>query len=258
MYEGLATGAVTTYGTQPMAEESDSLLVIDRIESADGTLLYKPEQHVKTVLGPKERISIGHVLENVIKFGTGRQADKVVRLASDDTPDTSARNIKVPLFGKTGTANDYTNASFFGYLPGVATDGDGLTAKNGYAVGTYVGFDDNTPMRKSSIRISGAAGALPTWIEIVNSLIREDDYAAKIDQVNLSFNGLTVKREQIGQLNLLVEQDSGGTVVNPVGLVDDSDRGQPSILTFGTLSADGRYVPARNYEPFWRVGDKLQ
>lgn len=258
LYEGLVTGSVTTYGTEPLADESDSLLVIDRIESADGTVLYKPEQHAKTVLGPKERTSIGHVLENVIKFGTGRQADKEVVLASDSTGSTSARNVKVPLFGKTGTANDYTNASFFGYLPGVAADGDGLTTKNGYAVGTYVGFDDNTPMKKSSIRISGSAGALPTWIEIVNTLIREDGYAAKIDPVELSFNGLVVKREQIGQVNLAVDPENGGVVVNPVRIVGDSNREQPSILTFGTLSADNRYVPIRNYEPFWRVGNAPQ
>lgn len=258
MYEGLVTGSVTTYGATPAGEDSDSLLIIDRIESADGTVLYRPKQQVKAVIGPKERTSLGHILENVVKFGTGRQADKEVRMGSDDTGDKALSKISVPLFGKTGTANDYTNASFFGYLPGIAGDGDGLTVKNGYAVGTYVGYDDNTSMRKSSIRISGSAGALPTWIKIVNTLIRENDYAGKLDPADLSFNGLQLKREQIGQLNLAADPDNGGTVVNPAGVVSDSNRYQPSILTFGTLSADSRYMPGRNYEPFWRVGEALQ
>lgn len=255
MYETIVTGAVTTYGDDPLGDESDSLLIIDHIESADGQVLYRPERHQTTVLGTRGRIGIGHILENVIKFGTGRRADKEVRLAVDKNSEINSLDLSVPLFGKTGTANRYTNASFFGYLPGLADEFDGLVLKNGYAVGAYVGFDDNTPMRRSTIKISGSAGALPIWIDIVNKLIREHDYAGNFDPVELSFNGLKLKREQAGQINLAADPDNGGRLTSPARKAGETNRYQPSILTFGNLSAGGRYLPARQYEPFWRVDD---
>lgn len=258
MYEGLVTGSTTTYGKEPLGENSDSLLIIDRIESSDGRVLYKPEKHVKTVLGPKGRISIGHILENVIKYGTGRQADKEVRLSFGQEGNNASPDYPVPLFGKTGTANDYTNASFFGYLPGLSDQGDGLVVKNGFAVGAYVGFDDNTSMRKSTIKISGSAGALPTWIDIVNSLIRLEGYADNLDHGEISFNGLGLIREQAGQINIAVNQENGGIVTNPAGIVSETNRYQPSILTFGKISEDRHYLPERNYEPFWNAGETLQ
>ncbi len=36
-------------------------------------------------------------------------------------------------------------------------------------------------MKRSSTRITGAAGALPAWIDIVNMLIREKGYAERLE-----------------------------------------------------------------------------
>ncbi|SHO48917.1 transglycosylase domain-containing protein [Desulfopila aestuarii] len=255
MYEGLVTGIVTTYGNDPENKDRDSLLFIDRIESADGQILYQPEQQAKTVLGPKARIAVGHILENVVKFGTGRQADKGVKLSSEEGGPLDKLNISVPVLGKTGTANDYTNAAFLGYLPAPAEDGSGLVLRNGYAVGVYVGYDDNVSMRKSTIKISGAAGALPTWIEIVNTLIREDDFVGKLDPAEISFNGLQLNRDDKGQLNLIADQEQGGIVTSPAREASLGNRYQPSILTFGTLTAGGGFTPDRSYQPFWRAAE---
>jgi len=253
MYEGLVTGTVTTYGAEPESEDRDSLLFIDRIESADGQELYRPERHDRTVLGAKARLAVGHILENVVKFGTGRQADRELRLVGDAQGDMAKMDLPVPVLGKTGTANDYANASFFGYLPGIDQAGGGLVLRNGFAVGVYVGYDDNTSMRKSTIRISGSAGALPTWIEIVKTLLRENDYLSQLDPVELSFSGLQLKREQKGQLNLVADPEQGGVVVTPVRQAGETDRYQPSILSFGSLSQESRFTPERHYEPFWRA-----
>lgn len=255
MYEGLVTGRVTTYGSEPESADRESLLFIDRIEAADGQVLYRPERQVKAVLGAKARLSVGHILENVVKFGTGRQADKAVKLIGEEGSETAKLNATLPVLGKTGTANDYTNASFFGYLPGVAEDGSGLVLDNGYAIGVYVGYDDNGSMRKSTIKISGSAGALPTWTEIANTLVKEEEYAAHLDPAELSFSGLQLSRDPKGQLNLAADPEQGGTVVSPARLVGEADRRQPSILTFGTLSPDSRYSPDRSYEPFWRAAE---
>jgi len=255
MYEGLVTGKVTTYGAEQDNTDRDSLLFIDHIESADGELLYRPQQQVKTVMGDKARLAIGHILENVVKFGTGRQAGREVKLATKEDSPIRKLNISVPVLGKTGTANDYTNAAFFGYLPGLEQDGSGLVLHDGYAVGVYVGYDDNSAMRKSTIKISGAAGALPTWIDIVNTLIREQEYAGKLDPEELSFNGLQLKREDKGQLNLAADPEQGGMVTSPARIVEGEGRSQMSILTFGSFAGDGRYTPDRSYQPYWRANE---
>ena len=59
------------------------------------------------------------MLKNVIKSGTG-----------------AAANIGKPAAGKTGTTDDYKDASFIGYTPNVVT-------------GVWVGNDDNTDNFKS-------------------------------------------------------------------------------------------------------------
>ncbi len=258
MYEGLVTGMITSYGEEHLGENSESLLIIDRIESPDGEVLYRPEPHVKTVLGAKERMSVSHILENVVKYGTGQRAQRGVHLSLDRTGKKAALDFPIPVMGKTGTANDYTNASFFGYLPAVSDGGEGLVLKNGFAVGAYVGFDDNESMRKDKIRISGSSGALPTWIDIVNTLVHVQGYADNFDQEELSFNGLHLVRESAGQINLAADPDDGGSVASPIQIVSDTDQKQPSILTFGTVSGDSRYIPARRYKPFWRAGDVVQ
>jgi len=255
MYEGLVTGTVTTYGADPNNKNRDSLLFIDRIESADGQVLYRPEQQAREVIGPKARIAVGHILENVVKFGTGRKADKEVMLSSPEGGPLDKLKVNVPVLGKTGTANDYTNAAFFGYLPAPAEDGSGLVLRNGYAIGVYVGFDDNVAMRKSTIKISGAAGALPTWIDIANTLIRQHDFAGKLDQAEMSFNGLQLNRDALGQLNLAADQEQGGIITSPARPASEANRSQPSIMTFGTLTADGGFTPDRSYQPFWRAAE---
>ncbi len=257
MYEGMVTGKLTTYGADPSSEENDSLLIIDRIESEDGQVLYKPERHEKRVLGKAASIGVGHILENVVKFGTGRKADKQIRLTSEQNSEINSLDLSVPLFGKTGTANRYTNASFFGFLPGLSPESDAMTTDSGYAVGVYAGFDDNSPMRKSTIKVSGAAGALPTWIGIVQEILNHDGYADAFDPVDLSFYGLLLKRGQAGQVNLTVNPDNGGVLTTPVRNSSEGNRYQPSILTFGDLSASGRFSPDRLYEPYWRAGDRV-
>lgn len=257
MYEAMVTGNVITYGADPRSEENDSLLILDRIESEDGLVLYTPERHEKRVLGEAGRIGIGHILENVVKFGTGRKADKEVRLISENDSEINSLDLPVPLLGKTGTANRYTNASFFGYLPGLNREAHSMSTDSGYAIGVYAGFDDNSPMRKSTIKVSGAAGALPTWIGIVKELLSQDGYAEAFDPVDLSFYGLQLQRGQAEQINLVANPDNGGLLATPARKASDRNRYQPSIMTFGDLSTSGRFSPERQYEPYWRVGDTI-
>lgn len=253
VYEGIVTGEVVL--SEGRAEETRDLLsVIDRIESEDGEVLYTPQRRRLHPVAPETSLMVGHILENTVKFGTGRYADKNVRLNSMDEDSVgrfSGFDLSVPLLGKTGTANDYTNASFFGYLPGVAAQGEGLTTRDGYAVGVYVGFDDNQEMRRSSTRITGSEGALPTWTELVRILLKEKGYSQRIDPVEVSFSGLSIQHKPFGQLNLEVQAGKGGTLSEPARQVDVSSRSVPSIMTFGKLDEQGRFIPARQFKPYW-------
>ncbi len=259
MYEGLVTGEVVMAEGQG-EDTSDLLAIIDRIESEEGEVLYKPKRKRSRPVSSETSLVVGHILENIVKFGTGKAADKNVRLASID--DDSAKkfagvDLAIPLLGKTGTANNYTNASFFGYLPGVDSRG-GLVNKGGYAVGVYVGFDDNQEMHHLSTRITGSEGALPTWIELVRNLFKEKGYGQKLDPVEITFSGLTVQRESLGQLNLAVQAQNGGILPRKVSEVDVKNRSIPSIMTFGELDDTGRFVPARHFTPYWRVSEGVK
>lgn len=254
MYEGLVTGSVTTFGESLQEESNDSLAILGRIESEDGKLLFEPKPVRRQVFDPKTTLALGGILENVVKFGTGKTAGDKVRLKAG-VPGAGGEKAKpdlpVPLLGKTGTANNYTNASFFGYLPGIRAGGDGLMVQDGFAIGSYVGFDDNQPMRRKASRISGAAGALPTWCEIANVLLKEHDYAGKLDPADISFYGLILKRDDYGQVNLGAAADQGGKLVEPIVPVSQTVRTQPAILTFGSQADSGRFALERNFRPYW-------
>ncbi|MCK5069136.1 MAG: hypothetical protein KAR01_01295, partial [Desulfocapsa sp.] len=162
-----------------------------------------------------------------------------------------AMDLVIPLLGKTGTANNYTNASFFGYLPGVSMGGTGMVLDDGYSVGVYVGFDNNKSMRRKSTRITGSGGALPTWTNIVNSIMREKSYGEKLDLVDLSFYGLNLMHNEFGQVNLAVDKKNGGQLQKPMVEIDEKNRMYPSIMTFGETFESGKFEPKRYYAPFW-------
>jgi membrane peptidoglycan carboxypeptidase len=263
MYEGLVTGKVTLFGQTKDSGPQDSVGIIDRIESEDGELLYRPKPNVKEVVDNKTALAVGSILENVVKFGTGREAGKTVRLpampeaegkgAQPGQNDLHLSDMPVPLFGKTGTANKYINAAFLGYVPGVNDNGAGLKAEDGFAVGVYVGYDDNRSMRRGSTRISGALGALPTWCSTVNNILQQYHYTEKLDPVDISFYGLGMKRKNVGQVNLQADEDRGGALHEPMQAVSENNRNQSSIITFASQVDGGRIQLERQYQPYWKT-----
>lgn len=260
MYESLITGTVYLAEAEAGVNQ-DLLTVLDRIETADGEVVYRAAMKGKAILAPEPRLALGGILENIIKFGTGRYAQKHARLPLPETgaqAEPGSMDLPIPLLGKTGTANNYTNASFFGYLPGVSMGGTGMVIDEGYSVGVYVGFDNNRSMRWKSTHITGSGGALPTWTDMVNTIMAEKLYAQKFDPVDLSFYGLILLRNELGQLNLAVDKEDGGQLSRPVHEVDDNDRNQASIMTFGKVMESGRFSPQRYYAPFWGASKSFQ
>ena len=252
LYEALVTGKLTLFREED-GEINNTLAIIDRIESEDGAVLYRPEGEGRRAVSTKTSLVLGHILENTVKFGTGRYADREVKLQGPEDGEEmfDELSLSIPLLGKTGTANRYTNASFFGYLPAPKEDGTGMVIDNGFGVGVYVGYDDNQSMRHGSTRITGAAGALPAWTTIVKAIIKSQEFEQALDPVDLSFYGLAIERKDMGQKNFLALKDYGGQLKRPLEEVDVRDRYQPSIITFGVATEEKGLGPARSFAPFW-------
>ncbi len=112
-------------------------LFIDRVTDRDGLTLEENYPGADRVVDEAVVDEIRDMLRSVILQGTGRMA----------------RGIKRPVYGKTGTTNDYTDAWFVGFDDRVA-------------VGVWVGRDDHTPIGDKE---TGARAALPIWIEFMKN-----------------------------------------------------------------------------------------
>ena len=118
---------------------SDPVMVTSVIEP-DGTALYRHVADVAPVLDPSLANQITWVLQGVISEGTGRRAA-----------------IDRPAAGKTGTAQNYADATFVGYTPQ-------------RAAAVWVGFPDaQIPMEPptTDIRVTGGTYPAQIWREIM-------------------------------------------------------------------------------------------
>jgi membrane peptidoglycan carboxypeptidase len=159
--QGYEEGAVPgTRSTFDLPASAPAATLVAEIRDAAGNVLYRARPLAERVIDPRSGELTGDILRNVVRLGTGRRAAEAVRVA----------DLPVPLSGKTGTTNDYRNAAFLGFAPR-ATNGRYQWGE-GYTVGVYVGYDDNTSMRRGGFRVQGANGALPVWIATVKGLER--------------------------------------------------------------------------------------
>lgn len=123
-YGAFANGG---YVVQPYAIES--------VETSRGKVVYRaPKAKASHQLSYNTAAVMTAMLKNVIKSGTG-----------------AAANIGKPAAGKTGTTDDYKDASFIGYTPNVVT-------------GVWVGNDDNTDNFKS---VQGGTVPALIWRDIM-------------------------------------------------------------------------------------------
>jgi penicillin-binding protein 1A len=76
---------------------------------------------------------VGHLLQEVVQYGTG----------------TSARSLKRHVGGKTGTTNDFVDAWFMGFSPEIVT-------------GVWTGFDNPRTLGRGEV---GARASLPAWTD---------------------------------------------------------------------------------------------
>ena len=116
---------------------------IRRVEDYDGRVLEEDYPEVKDVISQRTARLMTAMLEGVVQHGTAVAASKM----------------KLPLAGKTGTTNDFTDAWFVGFSPA-------LTA------GVWVGYDEKKSL---GAKETGAKAALPIWMDFMSAALADKD-----------------------------------------------------------------------------------
>jgi penicillin-binding protein 1A len=123
------TNAVATLAAGGVAAEPQF------VEAVNGKAV--PARPGEQVLRPEVAYVVTDMMRSVITEGTA----------------SLAQSLKIPIAGKTGTSNDARDTWFLGLTPD-------------YAIGVWVGFDDNRSMGKET----GGAAAVPVYVEIMKQL----------------------------------------------------------------------------------------
>jgi penicillin-binding protein 1A len=120
-----------TSGQQP------KIMFYERILNRDGVVIDENKPVIGHVLSEEDVQEMKILLKAVVEEGTA----------------VRAKELKRPIFGKTGTTNDYTDAWFIGF-------------DERLVVGVWVGRDDHTPI---GTKETGARAALPIWIDFMKT-----------------------------------------------------------------------------------------
>jgi penicillin-binding protein 1A len=108
---------------------------ITKVTDYDGRVLEENFPDVKDVVSSRTARIMTSMLEEVVQHGTG----------------IAASSLKLPLGGKTGTTNDFTDAWFVGFSPSMTC-------------GVWIGYDEKKSL---GAKESGAHAALPMWIDFM-------------------------------------------------------------------------------------------
>ncbi len=164
--------------------------VITKIVDREGETLWEYSPQPKRILTSRVSGLVSEILHQVIKNGTAQRAKDAIKLSVEI--DDEDLDIPIPSFGKTGTADRFTNSSFVGFIPGLQKNPNQLDTQKGYVIASYVGYDDNRPMKGKNVTIYGASGALPLWIETANIIINSNTFKKDIHVADLAFDIQTV------------------------------------------------------------------
>src|SRR5437773_1573666 len=113
---------------------------ITKVTDYEGSVLEDAYLDVKDVVSAHTARIMTSMLREVVKHGTAMAA--------------SAMN--VPVAGKTGTTNDFTDAWFIGFTPSITC-------------GVWIGYDEKKSLGKGEV---GARAALPIWIDFIQQVTR--------------------------------------------------------------------------------------
>jgi penicillin-binding protein 1A len=158
---------------------------IKRVEDADGKVLFTAQSQAEQVISPQTAFLMTQMLADVINHGTAWKARQL--------------GFKLPAAGKTGTTNEYRDAWFVGYTPGLVA-------------GVWVGFD-----QPQTIMGGGYAAeiAVPVWAAFMRDATRDDAaewYKTPAGVVTAQVCRLSGKRPVEGCYGAPVTSEDGSVV----------------------------------------------
>jgi penicillin-binding protein 1A len=248
-YQAMMTGKVYTLDE---VMTNSMVPIITKIVDRQGKTLWEYEPKAKQVLSKRVSNLVTNILHLVMEDGTGRSARDAVHLHMNI--DSMDMEVPVPTYGKTGTANRFTNSSFVGLVPGPDEGSGRLTLKDGYVIASYVGFDDNRPMKGKRISIYGASGALPLWIDTANAIVNSQRFKVNLQVADVAFDPQPSTENADKDLRLVpVSPISGLPLPEKAGTIAGDF---PKVLTYADF-ADQNLQLNRVFEPI-RVPDDEQ
>jgi membrane peptidoglycan carboxypeptidase len=225
--------------------------IIKRIVDPQGEVIYEYQPEAVRIFDKTISNMVVPILRHSIKHGTGKRAEGSIVLNMKDITQaglTDGIPFKIPVFGKTGTSNEFRNSSFCGFIPGPTRAGEGLGIENSYIIASYIGYDSNKPLKSSHIEIYGSSGALPLWIDVANIIVNTDDFSRHIDIAGLVFQGADeVSLQKVpGMLSVYVDPITG-LPLSP-DLKDSESEENITIESYGRMD-DNHFEPHRFFLP---------
>lgn len=118
-------------------------IFITKVTDKAGKILYEEKSQSEKVFKPEDVALIVNMMQNVVKYGSGKAAD-----------------IGIEQAGKTGTTNGYTDAWFVGFTPNLVT-------------AVFMGYDNNKPMKSG---MAGGKISAPVWADYMRKIIKTTKY----------------------------------------------------------------------------------
>ena len=110
---------------------------ITKVTDYEGRVLEEDFPDVKDVIGSRTARIVTAMLREVVLHGTA----------------VAAKSMQIPIAGKTGTTNDFTDAWFIGFSPSITC-------------GVWMGYDEK---RTLGAKETGAHAALPIWMDFMRT-----------------------------------------------------------------------------------------
>ncbi|MCH7923190.1 MAG: PBP1A family penicillin-binding protein [Nitrospinae bacterium] len=174
------TSAFAVYGNQGRRAKP---FPVRKILDWEGRILEEHTPEIERVIDPEVAYIITHLLQDVIRHGTGWRVRALGR----------------PAAGKTGTTNDFNDAWFLGFTPQLAA-------------GVWVGMDQEKSIGKNE---TGSRAASPIWLAFMRDALKGEPKEAFPVPPGIIFTKVDPKT------GLLAHPDQEGTAFMP--FVEDTE-----------------------------------
>lgn len=233
-YQTILTGKI--YKCKSGGDVWTEPCLIKEIKDRNGNVLFTDEVESKIVLDENVTTQMAAMLHSVFVNGTARSQYNSIVVTAPDNGTTW----RYPALGKTGTTNDYKNVAFLGAIPTYNKDLGGATTESVVAIGSYVGFDNNKPMKVGRTRISGAYGGLPQWAAFATEEIKVLDAPYQVDFLDLP-------SQLAKEVPLILKKQRGELMVDPMTGIAIADANSTERRPMPWLDVPG-FIPPQVHE----------